>query len=93
MRNHHRVPNRGGDGFSCFHLWWVRGRAACSIAHPIFSQSTFCNTSCSVGVRLSFNNVFRKCAISSGKFASRKAFIVVSNNLLRSKCFQDDYAA
>jgi hypothetical protein len=37
--------------------------------------------------------MFRKCAISSGKFASRKAFIVVSNNLLRSTCFQDDYAA
>jgi hypothetical protein len=89
MRSHRRLCWVRGDGFSCFHLFWVRGRAVCSIAHPIFSQST----SCSVGVRLSFNNMFRKCAISSGKFASRKAFIVVSNNLLRSKCFQDDYAA
>ena len=93
MRSHRRLCWVRGDGFSCFHLWWVRRRAVCSITHPIFSQSTFCNTSCSVGVRLSFNNMFRKCAISSGKFASRKAFIVVSNNRLRSNCFQDDYAA
>ena len=50
--------------------------------HLNFSHSNFFNSSPSIGLRLSFRSASRKCAISSGKVASRKPFIEASTNFL-----------